>query len=94
MSRDMSEYLKRCPVASKKMLRGMQKDAPERNCCISFPQPRHIISTHHGIGFWVLGGIFLDSPEHVFELSGASFCSRARVHYLLMPHRNHGNHRY
>ena len=74
----------RCPVASKKMLRGMQKDAPERNCCISFPQPRHIISTHHGIGFWVMGGIFLDSPEHLFELSGASFCSRARVHYFII----------
>ena len=61
----------------------MQKDAPERNYCISFPQPWHIISTHHGIGFWVLRGIFSDSPEHLFKLSGASFCLRARVPYYI-----------
>ena len=72
-------FVKRCPAASKKICRSMQKDAPERNCCISFPQPWHIISTHHGIGFWVLRGIFSDSPEHLFKLSGASFCLRARV---------------
>ena len=65
----------------------MQKDAPERNCCISFPQPWHIISTHHGIGFWVLRGIFSDSPEHLFKLSGASFCLRARVPYYIFKFR-------
>ena len=67
----------------------MQKDAPEHNCCISFPQPWHIISTYRGIGFWVLRGIFSDSPEHLFELSGASFCSRARVPFIYYIYKNY-----